>query len=285
MNYKDQEGLRKSFNELALSTFGISFENWYQKGYWGGKYIPYSFEADGRIVSNISVNISKLCINGEQKRAVQIGTVMTHPGFRGRGLSRKLMEKVMADFNTYELFYLFANSSVLGYYPKFGFLPVEETLFHMDCPAAVGGKGELRKLNGANPYDLDFIYRKALNRIPVSECFGTLDTAEILMYHCMNGFSGDLYYAAEVDALVIARHEGDCLHLFDVISGRNVPLSFILPLLAAIETKTVIFHYTPDLKENPMEGRKFCGSEVLLVKNLSGTAMPPAFKHPITSQA
>ena len=34
-NYKDNDALRKSFNELAMKTFDISFEDWYQNGYWG----------------------------------------------------------------------------------------------------------------------------------------------------------------------------------------------------------------------------------------------------------
>ncbi|WP_409292965.1 hypothetical protein [Peribacillus sp. SCS-37] len=73
--------------------------------------------------------------------------------------------------------------------------------------------------------------------------------------------------------------------MFDVISGQNVALTSILPLLAWGNTKTVTFHYTPSLKENPVQGKKLCGSEVQFVKDLSGTALPPVFMHPITAQA
>ena len=31
---KEQASVRKSFNELADKTFGLSFENWYRLGYW-----------------------------------------------------------------------------------------------------------------------------------------------------------------------------------------------------------------------------------------------------------
>ncbi|MCQ6267704.1 hypothetical protein M1K46_18905 [Fictibacillus sp. WQ 8-8] len=40
-NYKDHDRLRCSFNNLAQKTFGISFEQWYQAGYWTDKYIIY----------------------------------------------------------------------------------------------------------------------------------------------------------------------------------------------------------------------------------------------------
>jgi len=33
-DYKNNEELRKSFNDLATLVFGLSFEDWYQKGYW-----------------------------------------------------------------------------------------------------------------------------------------------------------------------------------------------------------------------------------------------------------
>lgn len=41
-NVKNHDALRRSFNTLAKETFGLSFETWYQNGYWGEKYIPYS---------------------------------------------------------------------------------------------------------------------------------------------------------------------------------------------------------------------------------------------------
>lgn len=42
-DYKNNEALRKSFFDLAADTFGLSFENWYQKGFWSERYIPFSF--------------------------------------------------------------------------------------------------------------------------------------------------------------------------------------------------------------------------------------------------
>ena len=40
-NIRDNEQIRRSFNELAQKTFGLSFEQWYQNGYWGDSYIPH----------------------------------------------------------------------------------------------------------------------------------------------------------------------------------------------------------------------------------------------------
>ena len=69
--YQEHEGLRKSFNDLASNVFGISFEAWYQKGYWTPKYIPFSYIDGEKVVANVSVNQIDLVINGENKRGLQ----------------------------------------------------------------------------------------------------------------------------------------------------------------------------------------------------------------------
>ena len=55
-NYRDNAALRESFNKLAEKVFGLSFENWYQNGFWKDNYIPYSAVIDGEVVANVSVN-------------------------------------------------------------------------------------------------------------------------------------------------------------------------------------------------------------------------------------
>ena len=39
-DYRDNPGLRASFNALAGEIFGLDFEDWYQNGYWGDSYNP-----------------------------------------------------------------------------------------------------------------------------------------------------------------------------------------------------------------------------------------------------
>ena len=76
-NYRTDDVLRESFNRLAKITFGLDFEQWYKNGYWNDKYIPYSVAADGKVISNVSVNLIDCNIMGKNKRYIQLGTVMT----------------------------------------------------------------------------------------------------------------------------------------------------------------------------------------------------------------
>lgn len=95
VNYKENGILRNSFNELAERTFGINFEKWYKEGYWSDSYIPYSLVYNNRVVTNVSVSIMDVIIQGDEKRYIQIGTVMTDEKFKNKGLSRFLMEKII----------------------------------------------------------------------------------------------------------------------------------------------------------------------------------------------
>ncbi|MDR7235980.1 GNAT family N-acetyltransferase [Neobacillus drentensis] len=285
-SYRDNEDLRKSFNQLASNTFGIEFESWYQNGYWTEKYQPYSFIENSKVVANVSVNHVNLVIHSEIKQAIQIGTVMTHPDYRNRGLSRKLMEIVLDDFKQVDLVYLFANQTVLDFYPKFGFHTMKEVQFIMDygspttpCPFT------MKKLDGSNQEDLAFIYNLAKNRKTISDIFATTGSEELLMFYCLMVFSQDLYYLEDENALVIFQIEGDCLHLYDVVSPMEFTLHSILRKIATPECRKVVFHYHPDEQELILNKIPFLTNNVLFIKNLSNVLLPEEFKHPFTSQA
>lgn len=119
--YQSDGDLRRSFNRLAEETYGLSFEHWYQNGFWGEKYIPFSVVSQGAVIANVSVNIMDCKPGGETRRYIQLGTVMTKKEYRGQGLSRRLMEWVCREYGECDGMFLWANDSVLDFYPKFGF--------------------------------------------------------------------------------------------------------------------------------------------------------------------
>ncbi|SDN15554.1 GNAT family N-acetyltransferase [Bacillus sp. OK048] len=283
--YRENEPLRDSFNQLATKTFGIDFEIWYRNGFWTDKYQPYSFTDNGKIVANVSVNILNLVINNEEKQAVQIGTVMTHPDYRNQGLAKQLMDKVLKDYSNVDLIYLFANDSVLDFYPKFGFESVEEIQFSMDYGHVPSNQVRVRKLDGRKPDDLAFINNLAARRHPISRIFGTTSTEELLMFYCVMVFSQDLYYLEEEQALVIYQIDENVLHLYDLVSMEKVKVLDILSKISNENINQIVFHFTPDENELELEKQSYHSDTVLFVKNITRAVLPLEFKHPITSQA
>ena len=73
------------------------------------------------------MNVIEFLVEKERKTGVQIGTVMTDEEFQNRGLNRFIMAQVLAIWKEQSDFvYLFANDSVLNFYPKFNFEIVYE---------------------------------------------------------------------------------------------------------------------------------------------------------------
>ncbi len=287
--YREQVKWRKSFFELAQQVFGIHFDSWYEKKYWTDKYIPFSYIDREKVIANVSVNFIDLLIGGELKRGIQIGTVMTHPDYRNLGLSKKLLNQVIEEYRgSYDMMYLFANKSVLDFYPKFGFKPLNETQFSINyIPSKDRSKSSIKRLSGNNDSDLNFIYQFAKNRIPVSSAFSTANTEELLQFYCINVFPNDIYYLENEEAIIIYQKtkEND-IHIYDIISQKEVNIEKIVHTIASEHTKKVVFHFTIDQQDElNIETITFHGNEVLFVRFENEVNMPKQFKHPMTSQA
>ncbi|KGR77375.1 GNAT family N-acetyltransferase [Ureibacillus manganicus] len=285
-DYKHNEELRTSFNSLATIVFGINFEEWYQKGYWNQRYIPYSFVDEGKVIANVSVNLLDFVIEGETKRAIQIGTVMTHPDYRNRGLSAKLMNQVLVEYEKqYDFMYLFANQTVLDFYPKFGFQQTNEVQFSIDYTPSNGNEFGLQKLDGSNKDHLDFIYKIASERVPVSSRFGTANTEGLLMFYSIYVFSKDIYYVEDEEAIVIFIKEGEQVNIYDIISRGVVNLETILSKITDNETNRIVFHYNPDYPGIKTHSEMYRSNDVLFVRASDSQSFPSNIKHPITAIA
>lgn len=59
-DYKHDDLLRKNYCEFAQNIFGISFEEYYEKGFWGARYISFSYIKQNTVVANVSVNVLDL---------------------------------------------------------------------------------------------------------------------------------------------------------------------------------------------------------------------------------
>lgn len=75
-NVMCDENMRRSFNSLAGKTFHLSFEDWYQAGYWSESNQPYTLFDRGTAIANISVNKMELLWQGKKRSYIQLGTVL-----------------------------------------------------------------------------------------------------------------------------------------------------------------------------------------------------------------
>lgn len=261
-NYRENPELRHHFNTLAQTTFGLDFSSWYENGYWEKDYIPYSFLDEGRVVANVSVYLMDLIVKGKAVKAVQIGTVMTEKAYQNQGLSRQLLEMVMADFeNQCDFIYLFANESVLEFYPKFGFEKRNEKKYVFESTKRLEKKLNLEKVSLATHRSL--LERLALTRVPSSSILSVVNNQSLLLFYFSVGLTDSLYYSEELDAIFMMEVEGEILHLYDIVADHPLELQRILPMLTHLVSHEIILYFAvKDVKSTFVE----VNDDVLFVK-------------------
>lgn len=272
---------RLAFNRLAGQVFGLDFEPWYQRRFWTDKYIPFTLFDGDVAVANASVNRFTLVINGQRHRAVQFGTVMTLPDYRGQGLASQLIRQAMEAFRPEcDLFYLMGDKDALGFYRKLGFEAIPQTSYRLQAPAMQRGEAVIAKpvvapkwcepaagtgrwLNVESLEDCRLLLDLARGREPVSQRIGVLDAGHLLTFYAMNGYGDKLWYIPSgADSgpssgasdpgipttgwLVIFEEEAGVLQLHDILFQEPIVLSELLSFLPHGQLAAVTFGFTPD---------------------------------------
>ncbi|OCL25715.1 hypothetical protein U472_15420 [Orenia metallireducens] len=257
-DYKNNDLLRKSFNELCMQVFGISFERWYQKGLWKDNYICYSYKDGDQIIANVSVTKMKLKTAKGVRKLLQIGTVMTAENYREQGLARKLMDYVTKKYeDEYEAFYLFANQSVVDFYPKFGYKEVDRLQFFTKEKVESDLTYNFRKLDMNDNDDLRILAKIAENRIATSNKFFFEANEEILYWYCLEIFKDNIYYNKDEELIVLYALAGDVLNIYDVISTKAINYKKILASIQEDAVKETVFHFNLEVEDLSIQSRGF----------------------------
>ncbi len=245
-NALKDDSTRKRYFQLAKQVFRLEFEKWYQSDYWDNRFIPYIIMHEDIVVSSVAVCINDICWKDQQKRYVQISTVMTLPEYRNQGLSRYLMETVLSEWeDKCEAIYLLSNDSVVNFYPKFGFESFKEFQF---SKSITHSNGIYRKLNVEDPDD----WRLIIEKYKIGNPFSALvvENTSQFVFHCMYSFSKDIYYLGEYDAVAIVQFENDRLFCYDVFTNRSFQLNDMLQSMANANTKVAYLGFTPKSEED-----------------------------------
>lgn len=242
---RENKEIRLSFDALSQETFGISFEEWYQNGYWTEKYLPYVLIYNGKVVANVSVNTVDFIWEGVPKKYIQLGTVMTDSEYKGQGLARFLLEHVIKEWaEKCDAIYLFANDTVFDFYPKFGFVKAEE----YQCQIGIVSQPkQVRKLDMANHNDKKILFEKYKKSNPFS-AFPMVKNKGLLMFYCTQFMKNDVYYVEDFDAIVIKQEEDKQLICFDIFCDAKYDCKEILSAVVSPSITTAILGFSPKEK-------------------------------------
>ncbi|WP_342532953.1 GNAT family N-acetyltransferase [Lysinibacillus sp. FSL R5-0849] len=252
-DYRHDDRLKESFNDLAIKTFGLDFRDWYNEGYWNDQYIPYSFVQEGKVIANASVYKMSIRINGEQLNGIQIGTVMTDEHYRHQGLAKQLMLHIMKEYEgACDFMYLFANETVLDFYPKFGFTRIHESEFSLDLTASPIQRQQTSVQQLTVEQDLALLEDYAKNRYIHSSMIAVEQNESLLMFYCTLVFPHAIYYLEELETIVFMEEEEGVLNIFDIISLQPIHIEELLANIVKDSTQKVVFYFTPEFTLNGM---------------------------------
>lgn len=240
-DYKENRELRESFETLAQKTFGIHFEEWYRLGFWREDYIPYSVAEGNKIISNVSVNKMRFDLDGKRKNFIQLGTVMTDAEYRGKGLNRLLVERILMDYkDTCGGIYLFANDSVLDYYPKFGF----QKALEFQYSKKVRNAGEREAVIWPMTDMKSYAWMEEMIKKSGKNSLFEMDNRGLLLFYLTYFMKNAVYYIDTLKTYVIAEEEGGTLYLHHIISEQEAELDRIIAAFGENITK-VVLGFTP----------------------------------------
>ena len=236
-NGSDKEYQRR-LNHLLKDIF-FDFQFWYDLNLWDENYESYSIMEGEEIVSNICVYKTQVLLKGQPHLALSVGAVATREDFRGKGLSRRLMEHIIKKYDGTPMF-LYADDEVLGFYPKFGFRRVYEKQPVANCVVD----------NEPNPVQLSYddpkVEHYLFNRAQFSQALDCLNTGSINMFHVHLGYLKDsLFEIPELNTLLIAKQTGAILKLNGVFSLKPILFADLLARLPFANVERIEFGFMP----------------------------------------
>jgi predicted N-acetyltransferase YhbS len=224
---------------------GVTFARWAELGCWDERYTGYALADGTEVVANVSVSRMDVLLQGRTLQALQLGSVGVTPEWRGRGLARACMQRVLAGLPETQLVYLFANPSVLAFYPRFGFRRVPQHVFGAERfiqPA----RQTLPRLSIDRASDRSLLHELSARARPVTSHFGARDYGTTLLWYWDNFYRDSLFYAARDRAIVITEHDEDALRICDVVASQPLALAPLLPHVAVRVARRLEFGFEPE---------------------------------------
>ncbi len=247
-NYWEDAEARRAFQAFLIDIHGLDLTQWKEAGFWDHEcYHPFSFfDESGKVVSSLCIYSLDLIVEGRPCRAAQFSGVGTSPELRRRGLNRRLTELALEWIERdHDLVFLFSAPEALPFYESCGFRLVEESQPFVQVTGCDPLPG-LKRLDVGKTADLSSIADAAFGRVPVSHRLGAL-SPRLFLYHALYTMNDYIYSLPGLDVIVLMKHQGQRLTLFDIVAKAMPDLDTLLPYLTSPETTEVAFEFDPDL--------------------------------------
>jgi predicted N-acetyltransferase YhbS len=218
---------------------------WRDRGGWTQHYEVFALIDDGKIVSTIGRSRMQLVIHGETQTGYQLGAVATHAEHRGRGHARQLMGWVIDELDTPDQpMILFANNSVLNFYPRFGFRHVPRRRSTAQIVIEPSGIPAVR-CDLSSAAERARLAKLCARAQPIRGPLAAHNYYWILLWNLTCG-PAIAFWLSEFDAVIAASIVQDRLIVHDVIAPQPIDLKVVIPTLIAQPIRELEFMFDPD---------------------------------------
>jgi predicted N-acetyltransferase YhbS len=235
------------FFSFAASIFkvGRAFFDWGARGGWIDGYEVFAMVVDGQMVSTVGRQTMRYVINGEVRKGYQIGAVATHCDHRNRGLARVLMERVLDELDAPDQpVILFANSSALDFYPRFGFRRLAQSRFIGDIDVRPADT-PTQTLDLGSTTDRAWLADHCARANAIGQGFTARDYYPTLLFH-LTRESLTTFRLDSFEAVVVAQQDGERLLIRDLLAVRSFSLTDVLHRLCTQPARTIEFGFHPE---------------------------------------
>jgi predicted N-acetyltransferase YhbS len=243
INAADRDRHDEFFSFVAAAFGGVDFRSWAARGGWNEDYQVFALTDHDDLISTIGSTRMDLVIDGVACVGYQLGAVATRRSHRGRGVARELMQWVIDEADPHQPMLLFANDSVLEFYPRFGFRRVMQQRFAAPIdmhPAALAPTWDLAI--PAHRSQLEQLCRRAA---PIGTRFAARNYFSTLLWHLTHR-PLPVYRFDQFDAAIVASTEGDRLILHDLVATKPFALERVLPALIETRVSEIEFRFHPE---------------------------------------
>jgi hypothetical protein len=270
------------FSFVGQVFAGLDFRLWAERGGWDSRYEVFAMVEDGRILATVGRSRMDFVINDKNVPGFQLGAVATHVERRHEGLSRRLIECVLDGVGADQPIILFANDTVLDFYPRFGFKRTRQKRFIAIITRDPAGP-RARPFAIENPTDRSRLAHLCARAEAPGSALSARNYYHILLWH-LTYRPIQAFWLDGVDAFVVIEASGGRLVVHECIADRRFDLFAVLPHLITEPVSEVEFGFDPAAWLSKCEVDVSDDDEALLF--VRGDAISPAepFRFPNLAQ-
>jgi GNAT superfamily N-acetyltransferase len=212
---------------------------------WQPTSHPFVWMEGGRALANVGVLLHPVHLAGEERVIAGVHAVCSHPEARGRGLARACMDAAVAWIESRGLTAKLG-TDLTDFYQRWDFRFVPN---HQFVSARSGGGGPARLLTPTTVASDAAIFLDALaRRTVVSDVYATRDDGWLVTIDLAlaGGLDTWAWHLPDLDAVLLAEHQGDELVIHDLLAPELPPVSDLLRQVARPFSR-VRWLFSPDL--------------------------------------